>query len=238
MSPWCLLRVTTTALAGRLFPSQIHSKFGAVASQPWIWSSPPDILTHSSRHVEGQFLQEHTFCCYIKLPTFSNSTGVRKWYSAQAHSILLSRNAEPHLLVKASCSSPTATLIPDNVGCCESRACINLPDSSICLGSAEQGWDFISIIPVFCATPPRRHPPYCSPWFAAAWVCCWLRAAASLAHWPLTPGLCPIVCMHLIHLSVVDQPVSFSSLLYVKAHCRWQKWSIWGFLPILHLLQL
>ena len=27
--------------------------------------SPPDILTQSSRHVEGQFLQEHTFCCSI-----------------------------------------------------------------------------------------------------------------------------------------------------------------------------
>ena len=27
-------------------------------------------MTHNSRHVEGQFLQEHTFCCRIKLRSF------------------------------------------------------------------------------------------------------------------------------------------------------------------------
>ena len=45
-------------------------------------------------------------------------------------------------------------------GCRESRACINLPDSSICRGSgAEQEWDFISVIPVFCAPRPPYYPP-------------------------------------------------------------------------------
>ena len=66
----------------------------------------------------------------------------------------------------------------------KSRACINLPDSSICRGSAVQGWDFISVIPVFCASAPSHYPPRT---YVQSVPCC-LFSSCLVARSPATPA--------------------------------------------------
>ena len=89
---------------------------------------------------------------------------VQKCFPTQGRSILPARNlqqsrAAPNAGFTSSCSSLKPVLIPDNAGCRESRACINLPDSSICLGSARMRF-YLHNSRVLClppSLPARLH---------------------------------------------------------------------------------
>ena len=141
---------------------------------------------------------------------------VQKCFPTQGRSILPARNlqqsrAAPNAGFTSSCSSLKPVLIPDNAGCRESRACINLPDSSICLGSAAQGWDFISIIPVFCASLPPRPAPYCPD---PGTACCGLLV---LTH-PWLPANVRLFACAWFNLLVMGSTNLFSSLFYACRH--------------------
>ena len=190
------------------------SKYGA-ASQAWIWTTP-DILTHSSRHVEGQFFASTLFVSSLARCSVHSVQCVQKCFPTQGRSIFPPRNlqqsrAAPNAGFTSSCSSLEPVLIPDNAGCRESRACINLPDSSICLGSAAQGWDFISIIPVFCASLPPSLP-------ARLHIARTLVRLVAACCFSLTPDSLRLFACTWFNLLVMGSTNLFSSLFYACRH--------------------
>ena len=152
-------------------------------SQPWIWSRVRRIFWLRAPDMwKVNFCKSTLFAAQSALQSADSSI------SDTLHQPILfcsdlamwgSPTPLPALLIAAQARFNSR----QRDGCRESRACINLPDSSICRGSgAEQEWDFISVIPVFCAPRPPYYPP---PLLIHALHEC-LRAGASPAHWSLT----------------------------------------------------